>query len=459
MRQTATRLQLSAHRFHARRMRHALVCSDVRMLDDPLRGQALALLVGVVVSVVVVAGTALFALLRPSGPLDDAAIIIARESGALYVRVGDTLHPVPNLASARLVAGTAAGPKTVSAARIAGAKRGPAVGIAGAPAAIGAPLGADESGWSVCDGGQGQTTVATGPAQPTVDTAAQVLATARSGSVRAYLIYDGRRAEVDLRQPAVVHALHLEGVAPLPVSSVLLDALPEAPAITAPDVPAAGRPGPAGLGVPVGTVARVVLAGGVQYYVVLSNGVQRVGEVAADLLRLAGDQPARHMPTLAPAAVAGVPAVDVLPVDGFPDTAHPVDAAGRSVCALWRAGPGAARTAAGVTEPGPDHGSALTLAQADGPGPHLDRVLVPGGRSAYLRAVAVDGTGPAGGPLYLLDDTGVLFGVHDGRCAQLLGLGSDPVPAPWPLLAQLPRGPELSDQAASVVRDALTPTP
>ena len=38
---------------------------------------------------------------------------MAQESGALYVRVGDTWHPALNLASARLIAATAANPEPV----------------------------------------------------------------------------------------------------------------------------------------------------------------------------------------------------------------------------------------------------------------------------------------------------------------------------------------------------------
>ena len=49
-----------------------------------------------------------------------------------------------------------------------------------------------------------------------------------------YLLYDGRRARVDLRNHAAVRALKLDGVAPRPVSRALLDAVPEAPGITTP---------------------------------------------------------------------------------------------------------------------------------------------------------------------------------------------------------------------------------
>ncbi|MDT5243314.1 MAG: hypothetical protein QOD36_690, partial [Mycobacterium sp.] len=130
-------------------MEHALVRGDLRMLDDPLRAQSLSLIAGVVLAVIIVAACAILAFLRPPGALGSAPIVMVRDSGALYVRIGDIVHPVLNLASARLIVGTPANPEAVSASAIHNAKRGPLVGIPGAPATIGAPLGEDESGWAV----------------------------------------------------------------------------------------------------------------------------------------------------------------------------------------------------------------------------------------------------------------------------------------------------------------------
>ena len=110
-RQSTTRLHVSGYRFLLRRMEHALVRGDVRMLDDPLRAQSLSLIAGVVLAVIIVAACAILAFLRPPGTLGSAPIVMVRDSGALYVRIGDIVHPVLNLASARLIAGTPANPE------------------------------------------------------------------------------------------------------------------------------------------------------------------------------------------------------------------------------------------------------------------------------------------------------------------------------------------------------------
>ena len=107
------RLQVSGYRFLLRRMEHAVVRGDVRMLDDPLRAQSLSLIAGCVLAVIAIAGCAIVAFVRPQGALGSASIVMTRESGALYVRIGDTMHPVLNLSSARLVAGNPSSPEAV----------------------------------------------------------------------------------------------------------------------------------------------------------------------------------------------------------------------------------------------------------------------------------------------------------------------------------------------------------
>lgn len=91
-RQATTRLYVSGYRFLLRRMEHALVCGDVRMLDDPRRAQSLSLIAGVVLAVIVVAACVVLAFVDSSGTLGSAPIVMVRETGALYVRVGDTVH-------------------------------------------------------------------------------------------------------------------------------------------------------------------------------------------------------------------------------------------------------------------------------------------------------------------------------------------------------------------------------
>lgn len=446
--QPTTRLAASGHRFLLRRMEHALVRRNIAMHDDPLRTQSLSLVAGCVLAAIAVAACAILAFIRPQGTLGSASIVMVRDSGALYVRIGDVLHPVPNLASARIIAGSAANPVVVAEAVIASTERGPSMGIPGAPAAIGTPLAAPS--WMVCDTDR---TVVIVDATDRLDDSRSVLVTPRGeGPATTYLLYDGRRAEVDLRNPAVVRALRLEAVAPVPVSRALLDSVPEVPAIAAPAVDGLGSAGPRSLdGIPVGAVVRVIRADATDYYAVLRDGVQRIGEVAADLIRFTY-RGLDGVPTIAPSAIARTSSVDGLAVGHLPQRAREPVGAGSSsaVCAQWRADEGAE-----VLTGKPSIDAATTLAQADGDGPKVDAVAVPAGRAVDARAVAIVGDDGSAGPRYLISDMGVVYGVHDDDVATRLGLTGSPTPAPWPILAALPRGPELSSEAASIMRDGL----
>ena len=457
--ESTTRLQISGYRFLVRRMEHALVRGDVRMLDDPLRAQSLSMIAGCILAVIALAACAILAFLQPRGALGTAPIVMVRESGALYVRIGDTMHPALNLASARLIAGTPARPELVSASAVDTSRRGPLVGIPGGPDSIAAPLVDNESDWTICEDATSATTVIAGALTNRLDPRQSALVSARAESAATtYLLYDGWRAKVDLRDHAVVRALRLDGVAPRPVSRALLDAIPEAPEITAPRIPGAGATTPSALrGFTVGTVVQLTRARSAEYYVVLADGVQRIGEVAADLIRFTHSNGRPQIATVAPRVIGAVPIVNDLPVAAFPERGGVADEPVLCVRWSWSNASGTVNTAVltGNSLPIETDDAPAMLAQADGAGPSVDNVNLPRGRSAYVRAAGVTGVGRDSGALYFVDSSGVVFGVRDDDAANRLGLTHAPVPAPWPVLAWLPRGPELSIQGASVVRDSV----
>ena len=298
------------------------------------------------------------------------------------------------------------------------------LGTPGAPAVIAKPLTDGESAWTVCDGTT--TTVIAG--QPDgIDRQARqprVLVTPRSESAATtYLLYDGWRAEVDLRNPAVVWALRLDGIEPRPVSRALLDAIPEAPPIAPPHVAGAGAPG-ALAGLRVGTVVRMTRVDANDYFVVLADGVQRIGEVAADLIRIIDSQGSREVASVSPDAVGNVPVVNSLSVSTFPERAGTPIGAGDNgmLCARWL--PDGPKTVlwVGNSLPLTTNSNPVVLVQADGEGPNVDSVVMPPGRSAYVRATALTGSGGDTGPFYLVTDSGVLFGLHDENTGKLLGV-------------------------------------
>ncbi|GAB1813841.1 type VII secretion system ESX-4 subunit EccB4 [Mycobacterium sp. MUNTM1] len=440
-----------------RRTESALLGENFRATAVRLRPRSAPLALGCVVTAVVVAGCAVLALLRPHVALDRAQIVVSRESGALFVRVGNVWHPVLNLASARLIAATSADPQPVTEFDLSATKRGPLLGIPGAPQFLGKPLPPGDVGWSICaSAGATTTTVIIGrrseaPAVHRLAAGHAILVAPPSGSP-VYLLYDGHRALVDLDDAAVVRALRIEGRTPLLVSQALLNAVPEAPPIAPPRIRGRGARTPELPGFAVGSVLRITRADGDEYYAVLAAGVQRIGEVAADLLRLSNPQGTANPVTVAPDAIRAAPVVAELPVTLFPDRAPALSQSAGTVCAGWE---GAASGVALLEEVGlpiPSDRAPVALAQADGDGPALDGAYVPPGACVYVRA------GDRAGTRYLIADTGVRFAVHDDAAAHDLGLG-DAGPAPWPALTLLPAGPELSRQNASIARDVVARSP
>jgi type VII secretion protein EccB len=215
-------------------------------------------------------------------------------------------------------------------------------------------------------------------------------------------------------------------------------------------------------GVRVGAVVRVSRAEAADYYVVLADGVQRISETAAELIRFGYPGGSAVVLTVEPAAIAATRAAENHPLATLPARTGAPVGAGTSVvvCARWQAGAAEVRTNTTVLvgKSSPVDG-ALVLAQADGDGPDIDRILLAPGRSAYVRSSRIVGDDGRTGPTFVVTDAGVVHGVRDDAAATALGLGEPTGSAPWPILARLPRGPELSVDGASRVRDVLAATP
>lgn len=128
-----TRHQVSGWRFVMRRIASGIALHDTRMLVDPLRTQSRAVAMGAVLLVTGLAGCFVFSLIRPNGTAGTNAVLADRSTAALYVRVGEDLHPVLNLTSARLITGRPVDPTMVKSSELDRFPRGNLIGIPGAP--------------------------------------------------------------------------------------------------------------------------------------------------------------------------------------------------------------------------------------------------------------------------------------------------------------------------------------
>ena len=301
----STRTQVTGYQFLARRTAVALTRWRVRMEVEPGRRQALAVVASVSAALVICLGALLYSFISPSGQMNESPIIADRDTGALYVRVGNTLYPALNLASARLITGRADNPHKVRASQIAQQPHGPLVGIPGAPSQI-SPTSPTTSSWLVCDtvsapsgaGAPASVTLTVIDGTPDLSGRRRVVTGSDAVVLRyendTWVIRQGRRSRIDAVNRAVLLPL---GLTPeqvnqaRPMSRALFDAIPVGPELSVPE--GAGRrnsgrlPGRPG---PVGTVFTTPqISGPQQYSVVLSDGVQTVSAVVAQILQNAGN--------------------------------------------------------------------------------------------------------------------------------------------------------------------------
>lgn len=467
--QLTTKAQVNGYRFLLRRLEHALVRRDVRMLHDPMRSQMRSLMVGVVLAVLVVAGFGVYGLIKPQGTVGDSLIVVSKKAGAMYVVVDGRLHPVLNLASARLISGSDESPTSVSEKKLTGYPRGPLLGIPGAPLALPGPADSKRSDWSVCDTAVGeQVTTIVQASAPLLGARIRTAGGDDGVLVRAddqtYLVRDGRRSRVDTESVPVRRALGIDDADVRPVSPGLLNALPEIDPLVVPTISGRGAPSALGRDIPVGTVVKAsTLSGRSTFYVALAQGVQQIGEVAAEVIRQADPAGVDSVPTVSPGELTGVATVDVLPVGGFPATTPRLADADADpvLCSSWSRSSSdheaTQRSLLGSTLPLGSVDVPVVLAGADGGGPGLDGVFVAPGRGHYIQATGSEPDSGRAESLFYVNDSGVRFGIPDKETAAVIGLGDVPVPAPWSVVSLLAGGPTLSQGNALVSHDGMAP--
>jgi type VII secretion protein EccB len=458
-----TRHQVSGWRFVMRRIASGVALHDTRMLVDPLRTQSRAVLVGALILITGLAGCFVFSLIRPSGVAGNDAVLADRDTAALYVKVGDQLHPVLNLTSARLIAGRPDNPTTVKTSELDQFARGNLLGIPGAPERMVQNTSRDAD-WTVCDATSGSTAGVTLIAGKIADGGERASALPANHAVlvenegRAWLLWDGRRSAIDLTNRAITDALGL-GVdipAPRPIAPGLFNTIPEAPALTAPAIPGAGEVPrfPLPLSTPVGAV---VAAFGnddtIRHYAVLSDGLQPIPPVLAAILRNTNSFGLDQPPRLSADEVARMPVASGIDTAAYPtEPVTLVNAADDPItCAHWAKPEGAT-------------GSSLTLLSGAAL-PLADNVRTVSLVGSPVRVALTPGRGyfvESAGSLFWVSDTGVRYGIDteaDNRTVAALGLTEPPLSIPWSVLAQFAAGPTLSRADALLAHDALPPDP
>ncbi len=476
----SNRDQTSGHAFYQRRLRAAITRFSVRMKHDD-RKQHAALALSLVFVVLGCGWMALLNVMKPAGLVGESAIVGNRATGALYAKIDGRLHPSLNLSSARLAIGSAGSPAWVNAEEIGKLPTGPMIGIAGIPddlAIIGNPL----SAWTLCD-----TASAPGSIAPPIVTAiagtlpgagraapmnpSQALLGTHRGST--YLIWNGQRSRIELRDRPVTITLGLDPakVRPVALSNALFDAMPATEPIVVPAVPGAGTPSRLLPGAVVGRVLQTRDATGdiSGFYVLLPAGVQRITAFVADLLRTANSQGTSEPQVISPDTLARLPETDELNIGFYPaDKLEFVDTQANPVsCVNWTklsTDPTATVTVySGAGLPTPQHLDphvvALVRDERDSDSVQAQQTLMVPGAANFVATTSAATAADTRESLFWISPQGVRYGIEWDRDT-LQALGIDPsraVQAPWPIIRTFAAGPAISRADALLARDAISP--
>lgn len=453
-----------AYRFASRQLEWALTHGDPLLEADPQQLPRRWTAVSLLQTLAVLAGFAVYGVVKPAPEWRESALLLDVDSGALYINQDDVLYPTRNLTSALLLTGGGERtPTSVRSVDIADAPRGALTGIPGAPVELPDPAGSAVDRWSVCDfvpdeGGLRQAAVLIGePATGVPLTPTQALLATTNGDPSDYLIWNGQRARIDLADPVLATALPLAGQRPRLLGTGLLHALPEVAPISIPVVLDAGTPttgftvtAATGQPLAVGSVFTVTHTGAANsYHLIHADGVEEISALAAELLRFAGGAAAR-LPEVAPSALAAVPiATDRLQLSAALPPSVPVVLGSTSggVCATWAAGnAGPPRWTVRVGVEPPPASTTVALASR---APGAASMVAMGSAGGAVIRVAVGRSPPAmDAPLWLVSQLGVVYPVDDDALPALgladIAVGS----APEAVIGLLPHGPALSTAAA-----------
>ncbi|MDG6101045.1 type VII secretion protein EccB [Dactylosporangium aurantiacum] len=436
--------QLHSYQFTVQRVVAALVMRETDPLRSPFRRVAGATLVGMLLAALGIGGAAAYAVIVPgtSGKWrNENAVIVEKESGALFVYREQRLHPVLNQASALLILNRP-GAQTVSVGRkaLAGAPRGATLGIPGAPASLPTARTLHRAPWVVCASSTESTLFIGGQAggggAPLGDRG--LLVTGPSKAI--YLLFHGRKHLI--RQPgAVLPALVWSGRPQTAVAQALLHAVPSGQDLVTPPVADRGRKVD---GRTVGQLFGVRSGDRVDAFVLTGDGLATVTPLQAALLLAApetatvqgraellpltpGELAAlvRDRPVRPLVAGAGLPAAVPELLDSVSGVACTTSEATLTTGNVLPEAPGALRT----TSSSP---AGTVLA---------DKIVVAPGGGALVRTDT--------GNLTLVTDLGRRHALPVAGVLSGLGYqGVEPVTVPGEFVGLLPVGPALDPEQA-----------
>jgi type VII secretion protein EccB len=433
-----------AYQFLMQRMTTALTVGDPSTVEPPTRRGRAGLFTGAVLALLIVIGFGVYGLIVPGGNTvwkQKGAILVEKESGTRYVFLDNVLMATPNLASAMLIQGTGNRVSVVSRNSLEGLRRGPQMGIPGAPDTVPRPQELLPPSWLLCptvpaDGAKPGLVTNFVPGVPHDELADDRYVPVRSSDGKLFVVWKDTRYPVPDDESLVVFGLTATQAPPVP--STWLDLIPTGTALTPAVIPDAGEPGMtvAGAKHRIGDLFTHDPGNGTeQRYVLLDKGLAPLSGTEFALLRA---RPGRSPVEIDAQSILTAPfSPDHSMLSRLPDLVgkKPLDVGTVQPC-LRQEGAGADVTTRVVAVP--DAGRWL-------PG-----VRVPSNRGLLVAELPIP-RGKKDPDRYLITERGKRYLVPDDTSIQALGLGGvQPVPMRTEVLSTIPAGPALTRNAVVV---------
>ncbi|MDW5327702.1 type VII secretion protein EccB [Plantactinospora sp. KLBMP9567] len=452
--------QLHSYQFMVQRVVGALVMRETDPAQSPFRRAAGATLASVLIALIGIGGSVVYGVFVGGGATkwkDSSVVIVEKESGAQYVYVDNTLHPVLNYASALLIVGQPA-PKTVSVSRksLEGQPRGVTLGIRDLPESLAPSNRLVSGGWTICSeprtgggGGQPQSTLLVGRAAPGGQELGDEGLLAEHPNGQLFLIWHNRRHLI--QNPELVVGALWGSQRQVAVAPALLNALPAGADLGEIRIPDAGEPSDAVDGAKIGQVFLVERQGGDgQYAVARRDGLYNITEVQANILLTTDAVKQGDATRLSQGQYGALPKKgDLVPGN---DAAAPADtpematAEGGVICGDVPDDRGVQGIRIGADMSGiPD--PPATSAQSARGGALADQVVLEPGRGVVVEAAAAPGA--TGGAISIVTDQGRRHPVTSGEVLGNLGYAAAKrVRMPSILVTLIPDGPALDPEKA-----------
>ena len=452
--------QLHSYQFMLQRVISALIMRETDPAQAPLRRGVGAVFAGVMIAVLVGAGFGVYGIFTGIGSLkwkEDGSIVVEKETGAVYVFRGHSLHPMLNYTSARLAS---QGGQTyrVNAAELQKIPRSGPAGIPGAPSSLPPSTAKIGAPWTLCSvsgqdatGSQTISTTLTVGRKPAggigLGGHGMLVKDATDGS--RYLIWHAHRYHIQ-DSDRLLTSLFGDQTSPVTVGTAWLNGLPAGTDISEIDVPDRGQASSAVSGQSVGDVLVAQTGSGPQYYVVFDDGLAPITPLQKDILAGEFSTEPQHISTSTATDAQRSSQLQqpsdeaVRPPSTVPELYHATS--DQSMCTEVSESAGELQVVVGSEVSAMDEGVPTPSRSGSGTA-YADRILVPPGRVAIVRSVPSGSSGT--GTFNVVTDIGERFPVPSVDALSTLGYSTaDAVAMPAGLVHTIPAGPTLDPGAA-----------